>query len=109
MTMDQRSKDLRKLIVRLLVGGTRGHLGPAMSIIEILRVLYDSFLNFDYKDPKWEDRDRLILSKGHGCLALYALLVDKQFFHPNGDVKLSLAQDSLLGISKLTQKNVFLK
>ena len=77
--MDTRSKYLRKLIVRLLEGGTRGHLGPAMSIIEIIRVLYDSFLNYNSKNPKWEDRDRLILSTGHGCLALYALLVDKQF------------------------------
>ena len=77
--MDTRSKYLRKLIVRLLEGGTRGHLGPAMSLIEIIRVLYDSFLNYNSKNPKWEDRDRLILSKGHGCLALYALLVDKQF------------------------------
>ena len=50
--MDTLSKYLRKLIVRLLEGGTRGHLGPAMSIIEILRVLYDSFLNYNSKNPK---------------------------------------------------------
>ena len=51
-----------------------------MSLIEILRVLYDDVLRFRPSEPKWPDRDRMILSKGHGCLALYALLVDKGFF-----------------------------
>jgi transketolase len=51
-----------------------------MSLVEILRVLFDTFLRFNPLEPLWEDRDRLILSKGHGCLALYALLADKSFF-----------------------------
>ena len=55
-------------------------MGSAMSIVEILMVLYDKFINFDSKNPKKENRDRLILSKGHGCLALYAILADKGFF-----------------------------
>lgn len=78
--MDDRSKYLRKLIVDALVGGGRGHLGSSMSMVEILRILYDSFLNYRSTEPYWLDRDRLILSKGHGCLALYALLADKGFF-----------------------------
>ncbi|MEB3826899.1 transketolase [Phormidium sp. CCY1219] len=78
--MDDRSKYLRKLIVDALVGGGRGHLGSSMSMVEILRTLYDSFLNYRPTDPSWNDRDRLILSKGHGCLALYAVLADKGFF-----------------------------
>lgn len=80
--MDERSKHLRKLIVDALVGGGRGHLGSSMSMVEILRILYDSFLNHRSNDPYWIDRDRLILSKGHGCLALYAILADKGFFPP---------------------------
>ena len=78
--LDGRSKYLRKSVIRMVEADKRGHIGPAMSLIEILRVLYDSFLNFDPKNSKWEDRDRLILSKGHGCLALYAILADKGFF-----------------------------
>ncbi|NER34662.1 MAG: transketolase [Oscillatoria sp. SIO1A7] len=78
--MDDRSKHLRKLIVDALVGGGRGHLGSSMSMVEILRGLYDSFLNYRPTEPYWKDRDRLILSKGHGCLALYAILADKGFF-----------------------------
>ena len=55
-------------------------MGSAMSLIEILRVLYDDFLKYNPKKPNYINRDRLILSKGHGCLALYALLADKKFF-----------------------------
>ena len=78
--LDHRSKYLRQIIVRSLIGGGRGHMGSAMSLVEILRVLYDEFIKINPKKPKNENRDRLILSKGHGCLALYALLADKKFF-----------------------------
>ena len=66
--------------MRALIGGNRGHLGSSMSLVEILRVLFDHYLRYESDDPKWPDRDRFILSKGHGCLALYALLADKGFF-----------------------------
>ena len=77
--LDKRSLYLRSLVVDCLFGGGRGHMGSAMSLIEILRVLYDNFLNYDSSKPYNKYRDRLILSKGHGCLALYALLADKNF------------------------------
>ena len=51
-----------------------------MSTVEILRVLYDDFMKYDPKKSKKEKRDRLILSKGHGCLSLYSILADKKFF-----------------------------
>jgi transketolase len=78
--MDERSKHLRRTIVQSLEGGRRGHLGSSMSMVEILRVLYDSFLHYRPDEPLWNDRDRFILSKGHGCLTLYAILADKGFF-----------------------------
>ena len=78
--LDERSKYLRKLVVQCLIGSGRGHMGSAMSLVEILRVLYDEFMIFDPKNLKKENRDRLILSKGHGCLALYSILADKKFF-----------------------------
>src|SRR5215210_4154045 len=77
--LDERSKYLRRLVVRGLEGGGRGHVGSSMSLIEIIRVLYDDVLRYRPKEPKWRDRDRMILSKGHGCLALYVLLADKGF------------------------------
>ena len=60
--------------------GRRGHIGPAASLVEILRVFYDSWLSYRPHEPDWVDRDRFVLSKGHGCLALYALLADKGYF-----------------------------
>ncbi len=80
--LDERSKVLRRMVVKALDGGGRGHIGSSMSLIEILRVLYDDVLNYKAENPTWEKRDRLILSKGHGCLALYAILADKGFFSP---------------------------
>ncbi len=78
--LDERSKHLRKSVIQCIEAGGRGHIGPALSLIEIIRVLYDDFLVFDSKNTKLKSRDRFILSKGHGCLALYAVLADKDFF-----------------------------
>jgi len=77
--LDERSKALRRTIIKTLAAGQRGHVGAAFSLVEILRVLYDDVLRYDAKNPKWPSRDRFILSKGHGCLALYAILADKGF------------------------------
>jgi len=94
--MDQRSKQLRRSIVDALEGGRRGHLGSSMSMVEILRVLYDSFLQFRPQEPLWVDRDRFILSKGHGCLTLYAILADKGFF-PQEELLTFCAPTSRMG------------
>jgi transketolase len=78
--LDARSLALRRTIVHTLEAGQRGHVGAAFSLVEILRVLYDDVLKYDARNPKWADRDRFVLSKGHGCLAPYAILADKGFF-----------------------------
>jgi transketolase len=78
--LDDRSLRLRGLVVDALAAVGQGHIGPSLSAIEILRVLYDDVLRVDPASPGWPDRDRLIYSKGHGCLALYAVLADKGFF-----------------------------
>jgi len=77
--LDERSKYLRQLAIDALEGGQRGHVGSTFSIIEILRVLYDDVLFFDVDNPKSPERDRFILSKGHGCIAQYVMLADKGF------------------------------
>jgi len=94
--LDQRSRELRKLIVRAIAGGRRGHIGSAFSLVEILRVLYDDVLRYDPKNPAWPQRDRCILSKGHGCLALYAVLVDKGFL-PAAELDKFCKSDGILG------------
>ena len=94
--LDERSRHLRRLAVRTLAGGGRGHVGSTMSLIEILRVLFDDVLRYRAADPSWRERDRLILSKGHGCVALYALLADKGFF-PLEELDTFCQLDSILG------------
>jgi len=78
--LDERSRDLRRIIVKMIEYSRRGHIGSAFSLIEIIRVLYDDILKYDSRDPGWKDRDRFILSKGQGCLALYPFLSEKGFF-----------------------------
>jgi transketolase len=94
--LDERSKHLRRQIVRVLEGGGRGHLGTSLSLVEMLRVLFDGVLRYDPKRPKWPERDRFILSKGHGCIALYVLLQEKGFF-PEEELVKFCRFDGILG------------
>lgn len=94
--LDERSLHLRRLVAGALVRAGRGHLGPAMSLIEILRVLYDDVMRVRPGEPGWAERDRCILSKGHGCLALYAILADHGFF-PVETLDSFCRHDSILG------------
>ena len=95
-SLRERSKSLRRDVVNTIKSGGRGHIGSAFSLIEILQVLYDDILNVDAKNPKAADRDRFILSKGHGCLALYAILADKGFF-PKEELMKYCKPDGILG------------
>ena len=94
--LDERSRYLRQMAVKTLESGKRAHLGSAMSIIEIIRVLYDDYLQYDVNNLKDPNRDRFILSKGHGCLAQYVVLADKGFFDNKELLKFCHA-DSILG------------
>ena len=57
-----------------------GHIGGSMSMMEVLAVLYGRVMNVDINNPKWEKRDRLVVSKGHCGPAVYAMLAEKGFF-----------------------------
>lgn len=61
------------------VGNQGAHIGGALSIAEILAVLYAGILRYKTDEPRWEERDRFILSKGHGALALYPALATAGF------------------------------
>jgi transketolase len=95
-SLDERSKYLRRLVVRTLRGGERGHVGSSMSLVEIMRVLYDDILRFRADEPKWRWRDRMILSKGHGCIAQYVMLAEKGFI-PYETLDTFCRRDSILG------------
>ncbi len=94
--LDERSRYLRGLVLQCLESALRGHVGASFSLIELLRVLYDHILRYDPTDPDLEARDRFILSKGHGCLALYALLADKGFIG-HGELDGFCRLDGMLG------------
>jgi transketolase len=78
--LDDRSRHLRSAVIDILAASRRGHVGSSFSIIEIVRVLYDHILHYTPSAPRDPARDRFILSKGHGCLALYVMLAEKGFF-----------------------------
>lgn len=96
LRLDERSILLRRLAVRALDGGARGHIGSSMSLVEIMRVLYDDILRYRADEPDWAERDRCILSKGHGCIALYVMLAEKGFF-PHSVLDTFCRRDSILG------------
>lgn len=71
----------RLRILETAVKAKKGHIAPAFSCLDVLASLYDGkTLSVRPKEPRWVDRDRFILSKGHGCLALYTVLAEQGFF-----------------------------
>lgn len=80
--MEEKSKQLRKKILTMLYQAGSGHSGGSLSCIDILSVLYNQIMKHDPQEPNWPERDRFILSKGHVCPALYAVLADCGYFDP---------------------------
>jgi transketolase len=76
----QTTKNIRKAVLVMNHRASASHSGSALSIVELLTVLYFSYLNVDPKNPKDPKRDRFILSKGHASSALYATLAERGFF-----------------------------
>jgi transketolase len=96
ISLDHRSKYLRKLVMRAFAHSGKGHVGSALSMMEIIRVLYDDVMAYKPDVPKWADRDRLIISPGWASIGLYALLADKNFF-PKEELDYFMDTDSMLG------------
>ena len=78
--LKKRAVKIRKDIIKMLYHAGSGHSGGSLSMVEILVTLYYCVMNYDAKKPGWKKRDKLLLSKGHGCPALYAILADRDFF-----------------------------
>ncbi|MBN8554002.1 MAG: transketolase [Deltaproteobacteria bacterium] len=77
---DATAKRLRAVILKMIHAGKSGHPGGSFSCLEIIMTLFGDILRFDAKNPEWDERDRFILSKGHGVPALYAVLAECGFF-----------------------------
>lgn len=78
--MERKTLEIRQLMVRTILSNQSGHPGGSLSCVEILASLYFEIMNIDPNNPKWPDRDRFILSKGHASLAYYSTLAVKGFF-----------------------------
>jgi len=74
------ARTLRTDIIRMIEAAGSGHPGGSLSVIDLLAVLYWKFLKHDPQRPDWAGRDRLILSKGHACPALYAVMAHRGYF-----------------------------
>jgi transketolase len=70
---------IRKHAVNMTSTGGSSHIGSILSIADVLAVLYGSVMNFRADEPKWQDRDRFILSKGHAGAGVYAALAESGF------------------------------
>ncbi|MBS1871971.1 MAG: transketolase [Acidobacteria bacterium] len=68
------AKQTRRLIIEMITAAKSGHPGGSLSAVEILVTLYNDVLRHDPANPRWPDRDRFILSKGHACPVLYAVM-----------------------------------
>jgi transketolase len=74
------AQDLRITGLKMVQGAHSGHIGGAFSLSEIMAVLYFEKMNIRSDEPRWEDRDRLVMSKGHATVALYPALAMRGFF-----------------------------
>lgn len=76
----RKANELRITILQMVVRAGAGHIGGAYSAIDLMTAIYFRVLNHDPTNPAWPGRDWFILSKGHGCLALYAVLAGTGYF-----------------------------
>ena len=70
----------RRNVLRMVEASHHGHLGGAMSCLDIVTALYFYKMNARPEDPKWADRDRFLLSAGHKCMVQYAVLAERGYF-----------------------------
>ncbi len=81
--LKRNANTIRMDIIEQVHSAKSGHPGGSLSIADIMSYLYFIELNVDPKNPKWEERDRFVLSKGHTCPALYSALARRGFFSPD--------------------------
>lgn len=84
--LKRKAAEIRKELLTMIYEARTGHTGGSLSSTDILTVLYYKIMNVDPANPKWENRDRYIQSKGHSVEALWAILADKGFF-PKEELK----------------------
>ena len=97
MDLKKIANNMRIDIINMLEESKSGHPGGSLSACEILSALYFKEMNIDPKNPSWEDRDRFVLSKGHGSPVLYAALAQRGYFPKEELMKLRKIDSMLQG------------
>ncbi len=82
LDLEKKAHQLRALCVDTVAWAGSGHIGGALSAMDIFVLLYHKYLNIDPKRPDWPDRDRFILSKGHAGVGFAPVLADRGYFDP---------------------------
>ena len=80
--LEKQAVQLRQDIVSMIHAAKAGHPGGSLSAVEMVTALYFHVMKLDPQNPKWADRDRFILSKGHSCPVMYAALARRGYFDP---------------------------
>src|SRR5258708_16156971 len=92
INLSELAKRIRQHCVRMTGKANASHIGGSLSAADLLAGIYGRALHYDPRRPDWSDRDRFIMSKGHACSALYAVLAESGYFpverletfYPNG-------------------------
>lgn len=80
MSSEQLAWKIRRHGVEMTHVSGGSHIGSILSVADVIAVLYEDVMRYRPEEPKWEDRDRFVLSKGHAGAAIYAALAEKGFF-----------------------------
>ncbi len=111
LALEKKAHELRLLTLDTTKWAGSGHIGGGMSALDVMTVLYHKYMNIDVKNPKWEDRDRFILSKGHVGVAYAPLLCDlgfndkellKTFNLSNSTMGIHLDSNKVVGVDAST-------
>ena len=111
LALENKARELRKLTIDTVMWANGGHIGGSLSSTDILTVLYYKQMNIKVDEPKWEDRDRFILSKGHIGVGFAPVLADKGFFpmeklktynHTHSKLGMHLDMNKVVGLDAST-------
>src|SRR3989339_1401227 len=78
--LEEKANEIRQSIIEMLVEAKSGHTAGPLGMADIFTAFYFHILKHDPKNPSWEERDRLVLSNGHICPALYATMAHVGYF-----------------------------
>jgi len=111
LALEDKARELRKLTIDTVMWANGGHIGGSLSATDILTVLYYKQMNIKVEEPRWANRDRFILSKGHIGVGFAPVLADKGFFskdllktynHTHSKLGMHLDMNKVVGLDAST-------